>query len=116
MLVQLADYLVQSARRDDVVSRLGGDEMAVLMPGCSASSLQRRAEQIVADVGAHPFVLHNGEEIRVSVSVGLANVPADAEDLKGLYVMADRALYEAKRSGRNRVGVLADGRPRPPAE
>lgn len=116
VLVQLADYLVRSARRDDVVSRLGGDEMAVLMPGCSVASLRRRAEQIVADVATHPFVLHSGEEIRVSVSVGLANVPADAVDLHGLYVMADRALYEAKRSGRNRVGMLADGTPQPPVE
>ena len=107
VLVQLAEYLVRSARRDDVVSRLGGDEMAVLLPGCSVASLQRRAEQIVADVATHPFVLHSGEQIRISVSVGLANVPADAVDLQGLYVRADRALYEAKRSGRNRVGIAA---------
>ena len=116
VLVQLAEYLVRSARRDDVVSRLGGDEMAVLLPGCSVASLQRRAEQIVTDVGTHPFVLHSGEEIRVSVSVGLANAPADAVDLQGLYVRADRALYEAKRSGRNRVGILTDGTPQPPVE
>ena len=67
-------------------------------------------------MATHPFVLHSGEEIRVSVSVGLANVPADAVDLQGLYVMADRALYEAKRSGRNRVGILTDGTPQPPVE
>ncbi len=116
VLVQLADYLVRSARRDDVVSRLGGDEMAVLLPGCSVASLQRRAEQIVADVATHPFVLPSGEEIRVSVSVGLANAPADAVDLPGLYVRADRALYEAKRSGRNRVGILTDDTPRSPVQ
>ncbi|MBK8468297.1 MAG: GGDEF domain-containing protein [Actinomycetales bacterium] len=116
VLVQLADYLVRSARRDDVVSRLGGDEMAVLLPGCSVASLQRRAEQIVADVGTHPFVLQSGEEIRVSVSAGLANVPADAVDLQGLYVRADMALYEAKRSGRNRVGMLAEDTPQPPVD
>ncbi|MBD3781865.1 MAG: GGDEF domain-containing protein [Micrococcales bacterium] len=107
VLVQLAEYLVRSARRDDIVSRLGGDEMAVLLPGCSKEALQRRAEQIVADVRAHTFVLHDGQAIRVSVSIGLANVPVDAADLQGLYVRADQALYEAKRSGRNRVGVLA---------
>ncbi len=116
VLVQLADYLVRSARRDDVVCRLGGDEMAVLLPGCSVVPLHRRAEQIVADVGTHPFVLPSGEAIRVSVSVGLANVPADAVDLPGLYVVADRALYEAKRSGRNRVGILANGTPQPLVE
>ena len=116
VLVQLADYLVRSARRDDVVCRLGGDEMAVLLPGCSVAALQRRAEQIVAEVATHPFMLHSGEEIRVSVSVGLANAPADAVDLQGLYLRADRALYEAKRSGRNRVGMLADDSPHPRVE
>jgi len=116
VLVQLAALLVQSARRGDIVSRLGGDEMALLLPGCSVTSLRRRAEQIVADVGNHPFVLHGGHEVQVSVSVGLANAPTDAVDLQSLYVRADQALYEAKRSGRNRVGILDDRPLRPPAE
>jgi diguanylate cyclase (GGDEF)-like protein len=116
VLVQLGALLVQSARRGDVVSRLGGDEMALLLPGCSVTSLRHRAEQIVADVGNHPFVLHSGEEVRVSVSVGLANAPTDAVDLQSLYVRADRALYEAKRSGRNRVGILDDRPVRPSVE
>jgi diguanylate cyclase (GGDEF)-like protein len=111
VLVQLADLLVQSARRDDVVSRLGGDEMALLLPGCSIASLRRRAAQIVEDVRARTFLLHGGQEVSVSVSVGLAHVPTDAVDLQSLYVKADQALYEAKRSGRNRVGILADGSP-----
>ena len=52
VLVQLADLLMQSARHDDVVCRIGGDEMALLLPGCSVSSLRRRAHQIVAEVRA----------------------------------------------------------------
>lgn len=109
VLVQLANLLVTSARHDDVVSRLGGDEMALLLPGCSVSSLRRRAEQIVWDVRAQTFVLHGGQEVTVSVSVGLAHVPTDALDLQSLYVKADQALYEAKRSGRDRVGIVAEG-------
>lgn len=116
VLVQLAALLVQSARRGDVVSRLGGDEMALLLPGCSADVLRRRAEQILASVRSHTFVLQGGQEVRVSVSVGLAHVPSEAVDLQSLYVRADQALYEAKRSGRDRVGILADGPPQPPVE
>lgn len=110
VLVQLADLLVHSARRDDVVSRLGGDEMALLLPGCSVSALRRRAEQIVWDVRARRFVLDGGHEVSVSVSVGLAHIPTDADDLRSLYVKADESLYGAKRSGRDRVGFLTDGR------
>jgi EAL domain-containing protein (putative c-di-GMP-specific phosphodiesterase class I) len=81
--------------------------MALLLPGCSVSSLRRRAHQIVDDVRARQFVLSDGEAVRVSVSVGLAHAPTDAVDLPALYVKADQTLYEAKRSGRNRVGVVA---------
>ena len=108
VLVLLADLLVRSSRRDDVVSRLGGDEMALLLPGCSVAALRHRAEQIVLDVHASRFVLSDGQELTVSVSVGLAHVPTDAVDLRSLYVKADQILYEAKRSGRNRVGIVAD--------
>ena len=108
VLVLLAELLVRSSRRDDVVSRLGGDEMALLLPGCSVAALRRRAEQIVWDVQASSFVLSDGQELSVSVSVGLAHVPTDAVDLRSLYVKADQILYEAKRSGRNRVGIVAD--------
>ncbi len=108
VLVLLAEMLVRSSRRDDVVSRLGGDEMALLLPGCSVAAVRRRAEQIVWDVQASSFVLSDGQELSVSVSVGLAHVPTDAVDLRSLYVKADQILYEAKRSGRNRVGIVAD--------
>ena len=109
VLVQLADLLVKSARHDDVVCRIGGDEMALLLPGCSVSSLRRRAHQIVDDVRAREFVLADGQSLTVSVSVGLAHAPTDAVDLRTLYVKADQTLYDAKRSGRNRVGIVADG-------
>ena len=108
VLVQLAALLMRSARHDDVVCRIGGDEMALLLPGCSVSSLRRRAHEIVDDVRAHRFLLSSGESLTVSVSVGLAHAPTDAVDLPALYVKADQTLYDAKRSGRNRVGIVAD--------
>ena len=108
VLVQLAALLVQSARHDDIVCRIGGDEMALLLPGCSVSSLRTRAQEIVQIVRARSFRLSEGERVTVSVSVGLAHAPTDAMDLQTLYVKADQTLYAAKRSGRNRVGLVAD--------
>jgi len=115
VLVQLAALLVDSARHDDVVCRIGGDEMALLLPGCSVSLLRDRAQQIVQDVRARRFVLSGGQEATVSVSVGLAHAPTDASDLQSLYVKADQTLYEAKRLGRNRVGIVADSTALPPS-
>ena len=104
VLVQLAQLLVGNCRQDDVVSRLGGDEIALLLPGCSQSSLLRRADQILWDIRAHSFGVGDEQQIAISISAGLAHAPTHAKDLRTLYAAADAALYEAKRSGGNRVG------------
>lgn len=105
VLVQLAQLMTTDIRRGDVVCRLGGDEIAVLMPGCSREDAHRRAEQILADVGTHLFELPGAERpVRVSVSMGVAHAPTDATELRALYAAADAALYRAKQDGRGRVG------------
>jgi diguanylate cyclase (GGDEF)-like protein len=105
-LVHLADVLRQQVRAEDaVLSRLGGDELAVLLPGCSAAVAARRAEEIGDTVRATPLLLPDGTLLTLSISLGVAHVPPDAGDLTGLYSAADRALYAAKRAGRGRVAV-----------
>ncbi len=104
VLVQLAELMVRQARGSDVVCRLGGDEIAVLLPGCSREVAVRRADTMLADVKGHAFAVEGrGEDLSVSVSLGLAHAPSDAYDLRTLYSAADAALYQAKRSGRGRV-------------
>jgi diguanylate cyclase (GGDEF)-like protein len=105
VLVQLASLLVAGCRQDDIVSRLGGDEIALLLPGCSQVALLRRADQILWDVRAHSFLLDEDRQVSISVSAGLAHAPTHAQDLRSLYAAADAALYAAKRSGRDRVGA-----------
>jgi diguanylate cyclase (GGDEF)-like protein len=104
VLVGLATLLVSGCRPNDIVSRLGGDEIALLLPGCSTQGLLRRADQIVWDVRTHAFELEDGQSLTVSVSAGVAHAPTHARDLRTLYTSADSALYEAKRAGGNRVG------------
>jgi diguanylate cyclase (GGDEF)-like protein len=105
ILVQVSELLVTLARRGDVVCRLGGDEMAVLLPDCSAENAQRRAEQIIATVRAHAFTVGLGDTVNVSVSAGTAHSPTNAHDAPTLYAAADAALYQAKRGGRDRVAT-----------
>ncbi|MCW2541761.1 MAG: Diguanylate cyclase [Frankiales bacterium] len=104
VLVGLAQVLRHGARRDDIVSRMGGDEIALLLPGCSAADAYRRAEAIVQGIRAHRFGIADGQQLRVSVSAGIAHAPTHATSVTGLYVAADAALYEAKRAGRDQVG------------
>ncbi len=105
VLVQLAALLRSGVDSEDIISRLGGDEIAILLPGCSIEELNRRAEQVMVDVRAHRFALAGDQLITVSISAGLAHAPTHAIDLRRLYAAADAALYEAKRGGRNRIAA-----------
>lgn len=108
VLVQLAGHLLGQSRGSDVVCRLGGDEIAVLLPGCGYGTALARAESVLTAVTAHPFLLNDGTTLPVSVSLGCAHMPTNAADLRALYSAADGALYEAKRGGRGRVVIAPD--------
>ncbi|HWI42660.1 MAG TPA: GGDEF domain-containing protein [Nocardioides sp.] len=108
VLAALATILLGRSREDDLVCRLGGDEIAVLLPGCSYTAALARAEEILADTRAHAFDLGAGAVLPVSVSIGVAHLPTHASGLQGLYSAADAALYEAKQRGRGQVAG-ADG-------
>jgi diguanylate cyclase (GGDEF)-like protein len=108
VLVQLARHLLVQSRDNDVVCRLGGDEIAVLLPGCGYGTAVARAESVLAIVTEHHFLLDDGTTVPVSISIGCAHMPTNATDLRALYSAADGALYEAKRTGRGRVAVAQD--------
>jgi len=112
VLVQTAGLVRSMARSGDTVCRLGGDELAVLLPGCTAGAGALRADAIVEAVRDHSFSVGRASGIRVSVSVGAAHAPGGTEPHSSLYAVADAALYAAKRAGRNRV-VHADQWPGP---
>ncbi len=103
VLVQLAEVLVACSRSTDVVSRLGGDEIALLLPGCSATALIGRADELLTKIRGHRFAVGDDRFIPVSISGGLAHAPTDAANLRSLYAAADRALYRAKHLGRDQI-------------
>jgi two-component system, cell cycle response regulator len=92
---------IQSGTRGiDTGARIGGDEFAVILPETPFARGLEVAERLRAGVGALDI-----EPVgRLSVSLGLAELPACARDRDALREAADAALYEAKRSGRDRVG------------
>jgi len=110
--VALAQLIVERTRDVDVVCRLGGDEIAVLMPACPPMVARRRAEELLTAVRTASFPIEGVEGgLAVSISVGLAHAPSDATDLQRLYSAADEALYQSKRAGRDRLSVAAEPEP-----
>jgi diguanylate cyclase (GGDEF)-like protein len=107
-LVHVASVLRSVVRTGDaVLSRMGGDELAVLLPECSEDAAVRRAGEVWQAVRGTPLQLPDGTLLAVSVSLGVAHAPTHADGLEGLYAAADTALYAAKRGGRDQVAVAA---------
>ena len=107
-LVHLADLIRRQVRAGDaVLSRLGGDELAVLLPGCSAATAAERAAALLRSVRATPLPLPDGTLLSLSISVGVAHAAPHTGGTRALYAAADAALYAAKRAGRGRVEVAA---------
>ena len=99
----VAEALRSSVRPYDLAARYGGEEFTILVPGASAAGVRGLAERLRDRVAAKPFVTAGGRTVPVSVSAGCAVYPSQGPDAPGLLKAADLALYEAKRSGRNRV-------------
>lgn len=100
VLVSIGRMLHGHVRQSDCAVRLGGDEFALVLASAGANVARRRAEALIAAVREHPWEdLAPG--LAITVSVGLAS--GRSTELPSLVERADRALYEAKRSGRNRV-------------
>lgn len=107
VLAALGICVQQQLRRSDVAGRYGGEELVVLLPHTPAAGALIIAERLRAAI--EQLRLHwNGQEITVTVSIGIASLPHQfvqvPEDLViDIFARADEALYEAKRQGRNRV-------------
>src|SRR5262249_29173784 len=108
VLRRVATILNHTARETDLVARYGGEEFALLAPRTDpkgAALLAERVRQAVADMPFHGLDVSATEGIRVPPSVGVA---VYCSDLKRFFDEADRALYQAKREGKDCV-VLFPG-------
>ena len=106
-----ARAFVQCLRKSDYLARWGGDEFVILLPGTDLSGGGITAEKLLSSLQADPFRSQDDQAVKLSFSAGLVSVPADA-GLEGVMAEADRCLYQAKISGRERLVSESDGAPR----
>lgn len=103
LIRRVADAIRGALREYDLPARFGGDEFAVLMPETTLSEAMTVAERIRRGVEAIEIRLADGTPVRASVSIGVALFPAHGRSSSDLLAAADRAVYQAKALGRNRV-------------
>ena len=102
LLRQLTRLVQAELRYTDVLARYGGDEFIVLLPETPSKGAQEVADRI-RDAVANVPLDEDGKRIRCTVSIGVAGHPADGNSLDAVAARADRAMYQAKQAGRNRV-------------
>jgi len=107
VLRHVAEVLATMLREMDLVARIGGEEFALVLPATSAADARRAAERIRSAIASESFHFEQAE-IRLTVSLGLA-VVAPQDDAVSILKRADKALYAAKRGGRN-CAYFHDGR------
>jgi diguanylate cyclase (GGDEF)-like protein len=120
VLIEVVSAIAPVLRAESLFGRLGGEEFAVLLPNCNASDLHKMAERIRAVV-ENLSIRYEDLDLKVTVSIGGCQVSDPAVDKVATpLTVADRALYRAKDSGRNRVEIetldaVASQRPQNPA-
>lgn len=102
VLKAVAQHLLENLRSTDAVFRIGGEEFLLIMPGVSPGEALSRLQELCAQLAGRTLATRAGDQ-RVTLSAGLANWPLQGQRLDELLQVADAALYEAKRTGRNRV-------------
>ncbi len=109
VLRQLSNILKHMVRDNDIVARYGGEEFALILPVTDHEGAMSLGQRIREKVEAHQF---HQQEIQpkgtLTCSIGIATYPDDAVIMEDLIVSADRALYFAKKNGRNQVILFKD--------
>lgn len=102
-LIAVGKYLRGRIRTTDLVARLGGEEFVLILPETSVNGAAILAERLRDGIQHMPFFTPQGQELNLTISLGIAGYPETSETVEDLLKHADEAMQRAKESGRNRV-------------
>jgi diguanylate cyclase (GGDEF)-like protein len=104
VLAQTVARCAAALRESDILGRLGGEEFSILLPGTEQAGAAQVAEKLRLAIEANEIQL-DSKAIKTTASFGVAALDSATRDIESLLEHADKALYEAKAGGRNRVAV-----------
>ncbi len=111
VLQMIGDLCREELRDVDQVGRIGGEEFAVLLPETDATQALEVAERLRLMAARCGVLLDNGQRLQFSISLGVTTLTSGKATIDTLLGQADQAMYQAKRSGRNRVCVFDPANP-----
>lgn len=104
VLKALARSVSISVRSSDIPARYGGDEFVIVLPKTDKRLAHKMAKRLVRVFSSREIKMPDGSmAMKVTISIGIAGLPEDTKDMNELMKMADEALYQAKREGKNRI-------------
>ncbi|MCU7906293.1 MAG: diguanylate cyclase [Candidatus Thiodiazotropha sp. (ex Epidulcina cf. delphinae)] len=103
LLQSFADLLRKAVRNVDYIGRYGGEEFVVILPETPPQQALETAKRLVGSVMAHRFNTSGEKSMALTVSIGISALPDHGVTVEGLINAADKAMYTAKRTGRNRA-------------
>ena len=111
VLEEVAKIIKSCTRNADTAARYGGEEFVVMLNNTSASAAMAVAERIKKSV-EEKSIMYDGKKINVTISIGVSSYNFDLESAKSIVERADKALYESKQNGRNRVTLSKNNLPK----
>lgn len=108
VLIKLAQVCCETLREVDVIGRIGGEEFAILLPETDMETAAEVAERLRVAITDTKVPLESGLPLRVTVSIGVVSLSSKEDNIDVLLNLADKALYEAKETGRNKVCVVGN--------
>ena len=103
VLKEISDLIRWRTRGSDISARMGGDEFAFILPKTSVSQGKVFALELLDSVREHGIAISADTTLKVTLSIGVAQLSDDIQSIEALYGAADKALYESKHRGRNQV-------------
>lgn len=108
VLQSVAEIITAAIRTSDVLVRYGGEEFCLMLPETGLENAAATAERCRSAMEAHAFMFQD-ERLHITISLGVAELADEIKSPDELIEKADQALYEAKRTGRNRVVMATAG-------
>lgn len=110
VLREVAKIVRKSVRETDIAARYGGEEFCVILPETEPEGAVQFAERLRQSVEAATFIGAQGEELKVTISIGVSSIPyTNPETADDMIKLADDSLYVCKKNGRNRVELAHPG-------